>query len=139
MPTDPDAASLPMTWHIELLNQPKHVRVTLAGSFRVEALQDVWADIFAKKFWQRDAPIVFDLAAIEVADLTFEGVEKTVAMLREIRGELPGGRLLIIAGAAVQFGKTRQYQTLADLRRGLRVDVFKNEAEAIESLIAEHP
>ena len=136
MSSDTDSS---MKWHIELHPEPKHIRVTLSGHFRVDALRDVWIDIFTKKFWRRDAPIVFDLAGIEVVDLTFNDVEETVGMLREIRGELPGGRLLIIAGAAVQFGKTRQYQTLADLRRGLRVDVFKTEAEALESLIAVHP
>ncbi|MEP6849631.1 MAG: hypothetical protein ABI999_12305 [Acidobacteriota bacterium] len=124
-----------MNWLLELHPEPRHVRVTLSGHFRVNALREVWTDIFTKKLWRQDAPIVFDLAGIEVADLTFSDVEETVAMLREIRGELPGGRLIIIAGAAVQFGKTRQYQTLADLRRGLRVDVFKTEAETLQSLI----
>ena len=128
-----------MKWQIESFLTPKHVRITLSGSFRVDLLRDVWTDVFSKKFWRKDFPIVFDLGAIEVVDLRFEDIEMMVAMLKEIRGEFPGGRLIIIAETAVQFGKTRQYQTLADLRNGLRVDVFKNEHEAVESLLKDLP
>ena len=127
-----------MKWHIEFYAKPKHVRITLSGTLRVDALRDVWTDIFSRGYWRKDSPIVFDLGDIEV-DLSYEEVEAIVVMLEEIRGEFPGERLLIIAGSASQFGKTRQYQALAELREGLRVDIFRNEEEALKSLIADHP
>ena len=131
--SDPDVVR--MEWLIEPYAEPKHVRVTLTGHLLVDLLPAVWADIFKKKYWRKDLPIVFDLGAIQVADLNYKSIEAMVAMLREIRGEFPGGRLLIIAGSALQFGKTRQYQTLAELREGRKVDIFKDQEQALKSLL----
>ena len=139
MPTDPDASSLPMKWDIALRSEPRHVRITLSGTLRAAPLRNVWEDIFSGGFWRKDAPLVFDLSAVELAGVAFNEVELIVEMLNDIRGEFPGGRFLIIVRSSVQFGKTRQYQTLAGLRKYRRVDVFKTETEAIESLIADHP
>ena len=124
-----------MEWSIESHREPKHVRVTLTGHLRVDLLPDVWADIFKNKYWRKDSPIVFDLGAVQVADLNLDAIGAMVAMLQDIRGEFPGGRLLIIAGSTLQFGKTRQYQALAELRKGRRVDIFRNEEQALKSLL----
>lgn len=134
--TDPSMVPYPadMRWHIQLYPKPKHVRITLSGKLAIGALRDVWTDVFKQKLWLKDAPIVFDLAAIEVTDLSFKEIEAMVEMLPEIKGDLPRGRLLVIAGANVQFGKTRQYQTLADLRKGLHVDVFRDLEQALNSI-----
>jgi hypothetical protein len=134
---DPDGGNsrvTEMNWQIGLHSDPAHVRINLSGSMNVAGLRDVWAEVFRKKYWRKDTPIVFDLTEVDVTGLGLKDIEKLVAMLNELPGDLPGGRLLMIAGSDVAFGKTRQYQTLSDLRKSITIDVFRREQEALESL-----
>ena len=78
---------------------------------------------------------LIDLSRVTQADAGFRSIWSA---LNTVNGQLPGAtigtRTVFIAPGDVVFGLARIYQTLAENAGGIRVEIFRGEAEALAAL-----
>lgn len=82
----------------------------------------------------RGAPLLIDYRQLTISDINRDDLEDISTRMGKLIGQIGSYRIALLARTDLQFGLGRQFQMIAEHRVPASIEVFRDEAEAMEWL-----
>lgn len=125
-----------MNWTVKYVKENRFVRVTVTGLYNLEDHMRMLKDVASREFWTPGMNLLIDDRNLEFPSLSLEELREAGRRRAELDALIGAGRTAVLVSSLVNFGRARQFQLITSGKVSTKMDIFKDENEAIEWLLA---
>lgn len=82
----------------------------------------------------RGVALMIDYRKLTISDISRDNLEEISLRMGKLIGQIRSSRIALLARTDLQFGLGRQFQMIAEQRVPVLIEVFRDEAEAVDWL-----
>jgi hypothetical protein len=123
-----------MKWNIGNLEQECFVRVRLEDKFSNDEFIYIFEDLFSRDYWKLGMHILFDDSNLNLTDTTLEMIRHASACYVNNHSHIGDGKVAMLMRSLSDFARGRQFELLTGVKAHANINIFMDEAEAIQWL-----
>lgn len=125
-----------MNWTIEHIREGRFVRVNVTGTYNIEDHIRMLEDVAAREFWKPGMNLLIDDRNLDFKSTNLEEFREAGKRRAEMDTLIGGGRTAVLVSSLTDFARARQYELITSGKVSSKMDVFKDEDDAIKWLLA---
>lgn len=120
-----------MDWVAEFCQEQNYVKVVLEGDFDPTDHFQMMEDVLSREYWKPGMHILIDSSLVNYANATSEVMRQASDNMSIFRSSVGSGKAAVLMATMANFGKGRQFETLAEGKSQANIRVFGDEISAI--------
>lgn len=105
-----------------------------SGHITLDTMVQSHVDYLSDPNYRVGRPHLYDLSDVSLPEIEQDGIEKYVSQVSHQDFTPDGVSVAIFAPTDILYGLARQYQSIVESRSPIKVQVFRDEAEAVASV-----
>lgn len=125
-----------MSWTVEYVKDRHFVRVVAKGVYNIDDHLRLLEDIVSRDFWKPGMNVLIDDSRLDLHQTTLEELRKAGLKRIELDVLIGGGKTAVLVSSLTDFARARQFELITSGKVSAKIDIFKDEDEAIRWLLA---
>lgn len=125
-----------MNWTIEYIKEGHFVRVTVTGIYNLKDHVLMLEDVAARNFWIPSMNLLIDDRHLDFQSTSLEELREAGKRRAELDVLIGAGKTAVLVSSTIDFVRARQYELITSGKILAKIDIFKDEEEALSWLLA---
>ncbi|HEX8251162.1 MAG TPA: hypothetical protein VF599_23510 [Pyrinomonadaceae bacterium] len=124
-----------MYWTVAYVKDRRFVRVVARGVYNIDDHMRMLEDVASRDFWTPGMNWLLDNSELDFSRTSLEQLREAGRKRIEFDALIGSGKTAVLVNSLINFGRARQFELITTGKVSAKIDIFKDEDEAVRWLL----